>query len=319
MKKIFLSILILSITDFCYSQLKWKNVDSLYQPLPSSIHVYFTDDKIDTANFRAFYVIADLKDRRLDFTTDTTYKRRLTPTQFYLKNDKPLVVVNGTFFSFNTHQNLNVVIKDGKMVSYTAPINGRGKDTFTYIHSFKGAIGIDKKRNADIAWVHTDSTSKYSYATQSRIEAFKDSAGNLKVKKLRKNQKIAATHDFDKWKMETAIGGGPVLLQNGEILITNNEERMFAGKAINDKHPRTAIGYTKDNKLIILLIEGRNPKASGATLIQQAQIFKDLGCTEALNLDGGGSSCLLINGKQTIKISDKSERPVPAVFLIKEE
>ena len=62
--------------------------------------------------------------------------------------------------------------------------------------------------------------------------------------------------------MRTAIGGGPVLLQNGEIKITNNEELKFAGKAINDKHPRTAMGYTKDGKLIILMIEGRNPGCS---------------------------------------------------------
>ena len=61
---------------------------------------------------------------------------------------------------------------------------------------------------------------------------------------------------FQKWKMKTAVGGGPVLLQNGEIKITNNEELKFAGKAIEDKHPRTAMGYTKDNKLIILVIEG---------------------------------------------------------------
>jgi len=262
-------------------------------------------------------VIADLKDKNLEFTTDTTYRRRLTPTQFYQKNNNPLIVVNGTFFSFDTHQNLNVVIKDGKLLSYTAPIKGRGKDTFTYIHAFKGAIGIDKNRNADIAWVHTDSTRKVPYANQFKHEAIKDSTGNLKIRKLRENTNASTENKFDKWKMKTAIGGGPVLLQKGEIMITNNEERMFAGKAINDKHPRTAIGYTKDNNLIILVTEGRNPDASGATLIQQAQIFKDLGCLEALNLDGGGSSCLLINGKQTIKISDKAERPVPAVFLIR--
>ena len=117
----------------------------------------------------------------------------------------------------------------------------------------------------------------------------------------------------------TAVGGGPVLMQQGKIKITNNEEVKFAGKAIDDKHPRTAMGYTKDNKLIILVVEGRNPgKAEGATLTQQAQIFKDLGCWEALNLDGGGSSCLLVNGKETIKVSDATgQRPVPAVFMIK--
>lgn len=93
---------------------------------------------------------------------------------------------------------------------------------------------------------------------------------------------------------------------------------MFAGKAINDKHPRTAMGYTKDNKIIILVIQGRSESGGGASLTQEAQILKDLGCIEALNLDGGGSSCLLINGKETIKPSDKEgERPVPAVFIIK--
>ena len=126
---------------------------------------------------------------------------------------------------------------------------------------------------------------------------------------------------FEKWKMQTAVGGGPVLLQEGKIRITNNEELKFAGKAINDKHPRTAMGYTKDNKLIILVIEGRNPGiAEGATLTQEAQILKDLGCREALNLDGGGSSCMLVNGKETIKPSDKEgQRSVPAVFLIKQK
>jgi exopolysaccharide biosynthesis protein len=92
---------------------------------------------------------------------------------------------------------------------------------------------------------------------------------------------------------------------------------MFTGKAFNDKHPRTAMGYTKDGKLIILVVEGRNKNAGGATLIQEAQIFKDLGCWEALNLDGGGSSCMLVNGKETIKVSDAlGQRPVPAVFII---
>ena len=120
------------------------------------------------------------------------------------------------------------------------------------------------------------------------------------------------------WNVQTAIGGGPVLIQNGKIQISNEEERKFTGKSINDKHPRTAMGYTANDQLIILVIEGRNPDAGGATLIQEAQILKDLGCIEALNLDGGGSSCLLLNGKETIKPSDKGiQRSVPAVFMIK--
>ncbi|MBK6935804.1 MAG: phosphodiester glycosidase family protein [Chitinophagaceae bacterium] len=127
-------------------------------------------------------------------------------------------------------------------------------------------------------------------------------------------------NNWKKWRVKTSVGGGPVLLQHGEVKITNEEEKMFTGKAINDKHPRTAMGYSKDNKLIILVVEGRNPNAGGATLTQEAQILKDLGCWEALNLDGGGSSCLLINGRETIKTSDKNgQRPVPAVFIIRQK
>jgi exopolysaccharide biosynthesis protein len=79
------------------------------------------------------------------------------------------------------------------------------------------------------------------------------------------------------------------------------------------------MGYTRDGRLIILAIQGRAPGiAAGATLEEEARILLDLGCYEALNLDGGGSSCLLVNGKETIKPSDKEgERPVPAVFMIK--
>lgn len=124
--------------------------------------------------------------------------------------------------------------------------------------------------------------------------------------------------DLQKWKMRTAVGGGPVLVQNGQIRITNEEELKFTGKAINDKHPRTCMGYTGDGYLIIMVIQGRFPGiADGATLGQEAKLLIDLGCVEALNLDGGGSSCMLINGKETIKPSDKTGgRPVPAVFII---
>ena len=105
----------------------------------------------------------------------------------------------------------------------------------------------------------------------------------------------------------------------GQVKITNEEELKFTGKAINDKHPRTGMGYTKDGYLVIMVIQGRFPGiAEGATLGQEAKLLIEIGCVEALNLDGGGSSCMLINGKETIKPSEKGEeRPVPAVFLIK--
>lgn len=321
---ILLNIFHLFIQDTITAQLKWQNADSLFQPLPPSVHVYKATGLLDGKPAIAYYVEADLKDKKLDFTVDTTYQRRLAPSEFYEKNDKPLIVVNTTFFSFATNQNLNVVIKEGKLVSYNIhTLNGRGKDTFTYRHPFGSAIGISRKRKADVAWLYTDSSRRIPLSLAGPF-VWKDSFMKISYDTLYQYNKYIIGHvgerdGLSKWKMQTAVGGGPVLLQNGEIKITNNEELKFAGKAIDDKHPRTAMGYTTDNKLIILVIEGRNPgKAEGATLTQEAELLKNIGCWEALNLDGGGSSCMLVNGKETIKVSDTGgQRPVPAVFIIK--
>ncbi|HEX6915048.1 MAG TPA: phosphodiester glycosidase family protein [Chitinophagaceae bacterium] len=305
------------------AQLRWHNVDTAFQPLPSSVHVFMSTDSIEGKPNIAYYLVADLKDRRLSFTTDTSMNRRLTPSQFYERDAHPLAVVNCTFFSFETNRSLNLVIKNKKLLAYninTANVKKPDSSVET-VPVYHGAIGIDRKRNADVAWIKTDSGSKYAFASQVPLKNGKPK-GNFfsprtgEIKSV--DMPVPDEYVFHLWKMKSAVGGGPVLLQNGEIHISNNEERKFMGKAINDRHPRTAMGYTADNKLVILVVQGRFPGlAEGASLIHLASILKDLGCVEALNLDGGGSSCLLVNGKQTITPSEKGiQRAVPAVFII---
>ncbi len=309
------NLLILLLLPFpASSQWNWKNVDSLYQPLPSSIHVYTTTSLTDGKPNIAYYVSVALKDKAVDLTSQVGYGKRYTPSQYFEQEGQPLLVMNCTFFEFVHNSNLNAVIRNNKLMSYQVhAIPGRAKDTLTYRHAFGSAIGITRNRKADIAWLYTDSAKKYAYASQEVIPAFKDSVAKHTKKEM------LGYGNFKKWKVQTAVGGGPVLLQDGEIKITNDEELKFTGKAILDKHPRTAMGYTRDGRLILLVIEGRFPgKAEGATLTQEAQMLKELGCTEALNLDGGGSSSLLVNGKPTITPSDKEgQRPVPAVFIVK--
>lgn len=304
----------LAIQSGLNAQLDWKDISGEYSPLPSSVKVFRSASPIAGKPNIAFYLVADLKDKNLQFKSDTTLKRRLSPAGFYEKNNRPLAVMNCTFFSFQTNQNLNMVIKKGKLVGYNIhSLAGKGKDTLTWKHPLGSAIGIFKDRKADIAWTYTDSGRRHAYALQTPLGYLKDSSQKLPYTYFKKN-----SIRLRKWKPEVAVGGGPVLLQNGEIKVTNNEEWKFAGKAIDDKHPRTAMGYTADGKLILLVIQGRMPGlAEGASLTQMAQILKDLGCVEALNLDGGGSSCLLVNGRETIKPSDKEgQRAIPGAFMI---
>lgn len=312
-------------TVLAEAQPVWTNMDTLFEGLPSSVHVFRAQSPINGRPNIAWYVEADLNDRQLIFDTDTTFKRRLTPGGFYTKNDEPLVVVNGTFFSFTENRNLNLVMHKGRLLAYNVQsFSGRGADTFLYHKMTRSAIGISKKRQADVAWLYTDTALAFPVAFEDDPVFVKDSAADFNIGpyiigKSKAGKNLAKAGIRKRWKMETAIGGGPVLVQNGKMRVTNNEERMFAGKAVNDLHPRTAMGYTANGKLIILVVEGRNPgTAEGASLTELANIFLDLGALEALNLDGGGSSCMLVQGKETIKPSDKQgQRAIPAVFMIK--
>lgn len=317
-------LLIVTLCLNTSAQVKWINVDSNFRPLPKNFHVYQTKDSLDGKPFVAYYAEAKLKDKQLQFTTDSTFQRRLTPLQFYNKNNKPLLVVNGTFFSFTTNQNLNALVKNGELIGYNIHAYvGRGKDTLTFKHPLGSALGISKKRKADVAWLLTDSSNRNIYALQHSSYPIKDSSANFSLALAKNSAAIINGHnnknnqDFKKWKVKTAIGGGPVLLQNGKVAVSNNEELKFTGKAINDMHPRTCMGYTKNGKLIIMVIQGRSANSAGASLNQEAKLLMELGCVEALNLDGGGSSTMLINGKETIKPSDKEgQRAVPGVFII---
>lgn len=124
------------------------------------------------------------------------------------------------------------------------------------------------------------------------------------------------------YKPIKAIGAGPVLIKDGEIKNTHVEELFdeIGGIGPIIDNPRTAIGVTSDNKLILFVCEGRNKTADtpGYTLLEVAKIMHNLGCVESLNLDGGGSSCMLVNGKETIIPSDSGkQRPVVTIIGIK--
>lgn len=310
-------ILLNPILSSAQGSLHWQQVDSAFGPLPASVHLYETRSQVDTAPFHAFYLVADLHDPQLSLTADTSYRRRLTPAQFYKKDHKPLAVVNCTFFSFETNQNLNMVMQHGKLVSYNAPVKGHGADSIHKYHAFRSAVGVSSDGKPSIAWVYTDSSKKIPIAFDAPVPSLSTCPEKQRIsyRKARRGKGLNA-HGH-KWKMESAVGGGPMLLFNGQVQITSEEEARFAGKGMLEKHPRTAAGYTSDGKFIILVIEGRNPKAGGATLNQEALILQSLGCERALNLDGGGSSCLLVNGQETILPADKGvERPIPAAMII---
>lgn len=300
---------------FASGQLHWTRADSSFGISHRGLQVYHTEDSLGGMPSKAYYVIADLRDRSLFFSTDTTLSRGLTPSGYQQRNPGSLVIVNGTFFNVKTYQNHDVVVTRGRMVAYNLnqmPL--KGKDSLLFRYTTRSAIGISRNRRADAAWLYSDSGARHPIAYQLSPPSWKGNGNEYSISQFDAHSKSKGRE----WKMRTAIGGGPMLVQDGKVSITNDEEAMFAGKAMHDLHPRTAMGYTANGKLIILVVEGRNKGvAEGASLVHLAEILVGLGCVEALNLDGGGSSCMLVNGKETIRPSDREgQRKVPAVFII---
>ncbi len=94
---------------------------------------------------------------------------------------------------------------------------------------------------------------------------------------------------------------GPALIVNNVIaddLAYVEIDTNFGNHPIQGSQPRTGVGIIADNHFVFVVVDGRSPGYSkGVTLTEFAQIFDDLGCTEAYNIDGGGSSTMYFMGR----------------------
>ena len=117
------------------------------------------------------------------------------------------------------------------------------------------------------------------------------------------------------------IGGGPRLMKAGQIYISKNSER-FQSDIAKSRAARTAVGITKDGLLAFATVDKcqKGPdreKSVGVTLEELAQIMKELGCVDAMNLDGGSSSTMVLSSEVINSPSGGSEKAVSNGILIR--
>ena len=126
------------------------------------------------------------------------------------------------------------------------------------------------------------------------------------------------TYQELQWQKATnIIGGGPQLIKNGRIEITNDAEKIQPA-FVSDGHPRTAIARLKSGQILLVTVDGRQPGESiGMSLTMLAELLLEFGAMEAINLDGGGSTTMVIRNKLVNKPSDATgERPVSDAILV---
>ncbi len=109
---------------------------------------------------------------------------------------------------------------------------------------------------------------------------------------------------------------GPVLLNNSEISVGENEE---VGMAMAS-NPRTAVGYLGNNHYVFVVSDGRTSESAGLSLYELASFMKEIGVVDGYNLDGGGSSTMVFKGEiinnPTTNGHSNQERAVSDIIYI---
>jgi hypothetical protein len=121
--------------------------------------------------------------------------------------------------------------------------------------------------------------------------------------------------DTIRWVIRFAGAPGPlaeVIGGSAQLVADGRSRAPFPSASDTLRHPRTAIGVSRSGRLLLVTVDGRQPGYSaGMTLAELATLFLQLDATAAMNLDGGGSTAMVIDGRVVNRPSDASgERPV---------
>ena len=259
----------------------WEIVESTTPNFPAGIKIM--KGRNDELPINAWAAIIDPRDPDVDLNVIVSedIDRRETLTQFS-QNKKARVVVNGGYFLIDKTPTEHVgllYVNNRTVAPATRSVLRNNKRYFTA----RGALGFLDDGGIDIAWVTSRNDSLFNFPEPLENQP----------------EEPVDSFDFSKsetWEVDDAIHAGPVLMHDGKIRVTSNEE-VFFGSTIPDIHPRTAAGYRTSGELVLLVVDGRQVDSRGVDLQELAILMRDLGCVEAINLDGGGSSAMVVDGK----------------------
>lgn len=287
----------------------WSKRTDLMTNYPKSIEIYNSTKLVNGNSTNMFAIVFNPKLIDLKPLLSSSAK---TPEAFYNQETGTVYAcINAGFFSSTTSLSLvgyNNAVSSANVKSFARPYNG---SNVTY-YPTRAAFGLDAMYNPSVAWVYgvgTGNGTQYAYSSPSP---------NL----LGSAPQIAPTATFPSgavvWGQKNVIGGSPMLVKDSVVNITDAEEMIDVNNT--SYRARSAIGYLKNGNVVVLAAEGDNTVNKGLTLQELANVMLELGCVGAVNLDGGGSTSLIVNGDKTVRPGslDGRERAVISVLLIKE-
>ena len=251
-------------------------------------------------------------------------QKKKKPSDFFAdfsdKTTTACLAVNAGYFAGYT--SVSMCIHQGKVRQRAWPSFNWPNDENpqTVIYPIRSAIGQNKDGSFEIHWTYCTKPSMAEHT------AFPSALDNNEKTQTFMSEPPSVDYcpGTFTWEPYEAVGGGPRLVQGGKDVAVENywAECLDAGGTSGlIRVNRTAAGITEDGKLILIVADGRGSRGSaGYTLSELAQKFISLGCTDAINLDGGGSSCMVgAEGKILNLPSDAAgERSVSTAIVIAE-
>lgn len=212
--------------------------------------------------------------------------------------------INGGFFYSGIA--LGLVQTDG--IILCTPLTTIVRSGVTY-YPTRGAFGIKPDGAPDVTW---------AYMWQNTIYSYPDPNPNYQGNPAPSPDPALFTPNAEPWNTYQSIGGGPNLVSNGVVNVTYEEEVFWgSGVGLDNNDPRTAIGYTSDNHVLMFAVDGRQSNWSlGLSIPEVAETMISLGCVEAMGLDGGGSTTIIAADSLLNKPSDGNQRQVANALVV---
>ncbi len=248
--------------------------------LPSGVKFY--EGLRESPKFKAWYLEVDLNESAIALVPYLAGSGTEKITDF-AERKNTFATINGGYFGGGT--SYSTLVNPGQVLAQNITSLTRNAKSYPVI---RGMFGIKEDRSMSVDWVyHFGGGIDNLYQFDAPLSYINSSDTPLPAP-----QKFEGTQYLDAFM---GIGGGPVLVKGDTVNVTYNEE-IFWGSGVgrDDPDPRTAVGYTSDGKAILIVVDGRQSASVGVSLPELAQIMIDLGATEAINLDGGGSSQMAI-------------------------
>jgi hypothetical protein len=291
----------------------WKYASLLSSAFPTGVELYFFDTLFQGRKTKAFCLAYDSKRSNIEFkpVLSATPKK---PSDFY-KEESGVVYacLNGGYFGGNQSFSLvqySGVVQSANIKSVSRNFNG----VSTAYYPTRAAFGITSTGSPSTAWIY------HVGAGNNEIYAYPSPSPNVEGSAPQPVPTETFPAGGIRWTSTAAIGGSPMLVRNSNVLISDAAELISINNTTS--RPRSAIGFNSNGIVMLLAVEGDNAGAgyTGLNLSELANMMKELSCVEAINLDGGGSTSMVVANQLMVRPGDNGvERPVISAVIIKQK